>query len=79
MIRTLSAHFSLQWNTALFDSASGHLLHAIDTRMRVTDAVWLKNDTQLALAGMTSQGKKKDGKYPEFGHIKLFDFQRHKA
>ncbi len=65
-----------KWNTALFDNASGHLLHSLDTKMRVTDAVWLKNGTQLALAGMTSQGKKKDGKYPEFGHIKLFDLQR---
>jgi hypothetical protein len=68
-----------KWNTALFDSASGHLLHAIDTKMRVTDSAWLQGGTQLALAGMTGQGKKKDGKYPEFGHIKLFDFQRHQA
>lgn len=62
-----------KWNTALFDSASGHLLHAIDTKIRVTDAAWLNKGSQLALAGATSQGKKKDGRCPDFGHIKLYD------
>ena len=64
-----------KWNTALFDSASGRLLHSLDTKMRVTDAVWLNQGTQLALSGATSQGKPKDGHYPHFGHIKLFDLQ----
>ena len=69
-----------KWNTALFDAASGHMLHAADSRMRVTDAAWLNSGTQLALCGLTGQGKKsKDGKYPSFGHIKLFDFQRRTA
>ncbi len=66
-----------KWNAALFDSASGQMLHTADTKMRVTDAAWLHNGTQLALCGMTGQGKKtKEGTYPEFGHIKLFDFQQ---
>ena len=67
------------WNTALFDSGSGHLLHALDTKMRVTDAAWLHDGAQLALAGATSQERKKDGKYPDFGHIKLFDVQGRSA
>lgn len=65
-----------KWNAALFDAASGHLLHAIDTKMRVTDAAWLNAGNQLALSGATSQDKKKDGKCPDFGHIRLFDLQR---
>ncbi|MCW3050878.1 MAG: hypothetical protein JWN14_48, partial [Chthonomonadales bacterium] len=64
-----------KWNTAIFDASSGHTLHTADTKMRVTDAAWLHDGTQLALSGMTGQGKKtKEGKYPEFGHIKLYDF-----
>jgi hypothetical protein len=47
--------------------------------MRVTDAAWLNGGTQLALAGATSQEKKKDGRCPDFGHIKLFAVQRQKA
>jgi len=62
-----------KWNAALFDSNTGNLIHAIDNKMRVTDATWLNNGTQLALCGATSQERKKDGKCSDFGHIKLYD------
>jgi len=65
-----------KWNTALFDFASGRLLHATDTKMRTTDSVWLNQGKQLALSGATSQERKKDGRCPDFGHIKLFDLQQ---
>jgi WD40 repeat protein len=68
-----------KWSAALFDSASGSLIHAIDTKMRTTGAVWLNGGAQLALSGATSQEKKKDGKCPDFGHIKLFDLQHQQA
>lgn len=68
-----------KWNAALFDAASGQLLHALDTGVRVTDAAWLNGGAQLALAGAASQEKKKDGKCPDFGHIKLYDLQTPKA
>ncbi|WP_395089975.1 WD40 repeat domain-containing protein [Armatimonas sp.] len=62
-----------KWNAALFDASSGGLVHALDCKMRVTDATWLGGGTQLALSGATAQEKKnKDGRYPDFGHIKLF-------
>jgi WD40 repeat protein len=64
-----------KWNTALFDAASGQLIHALDTGMRVTDAVWLDGGVQLALSGATGQDRKKDGRCPDFGHIKLFTLQ----
>ncbi|MEP6754421.1 MAG: hypothetical protein ABJA67_02885 [Chthonomonadales bacterium] len=62
-----------KWNTALFDAANGQMVHSVDAKMRVTDSVWLGGGAQLALSGATGQGKKSDGKYPEFGHIKLYD------
>jgi WD40 repeat protein len=65
-----------KWNAALFDSVSGHMLYALDAKMRVTDAAWLNGGAQLALGGATSQEKQKDGRCPDFGHIKLFDLQR---
>ena len=65
-----------KWSAALFDSASGRLLHSLDTKMRVTDSVWLNGGAQLALSGATSQERKKDGRCPDFGHIKLYDLQR---
>ena len=64
-----------KWNAALFDSASGKMLHALDAKIRVTDSAWLQGGKQLALAGASSQAKKKDGRCPDFGHIKLYDLQ----
>jgi len=63
--------FNGKWNTALFDSASGALLHAIDTKMRTTRAFYASN-SKLILAGTVDQGKKKDGAYPECGRIKIY-------
>ena len=64
-----------KWNAALFDSASGHLIHSLDTKMRITDAVWLSAGAQLALVGATSQERKKNGRCPDFGHVRIFDLQ----
>jgi WD40 repeat protein len=61
-----------KWNAALFDTSSGGLVHALDCKMRITDAAWLHGGAQLALGGATGQEKKKDGRSPDFGHIKLF-------
>ena len=61
-----------KWNTAFFDSLSGKLIHSLDTKMRVTGAVFSADGARLFLAGAIGQQKKKDGKYPEFGRIKVF-------
>lgn len=63
-----------KWSVGLFDSASGRLLHSLDARMRVCDTAWLNGGTRLALGGATSQEKAtKDGRYPDFGHIRIYD------
>ncbi|MDB6036819.1 MAG: domain, G-beta repeat, partial [Verrucomicrobiales bacterium] len=64
-----------KWSAALFDSVSGSLMHSIDTKMRTTSSVWLDQGKQLALGGATTQEKKKAGRCPDFGHIKLFQVQ----
>lgn len=61
-----------KWNTALFDSPKGPLVHSLDTKMRVTRAVFSADGQRLALGGATGQEKKKDGKYPPFGRVKLY-------
>jgi hypothetical protein len=61
-----------KWNAAFFDSASGRLTHSIDSKMRVVDALFLQGGDQVLLAGAASQERKKDGKCPEFGHIKVY-------
>ncbi|MEW6159756.1 MAG: hypothetical protein AB1813_20185, partial [Verrucomicrobiota bacterium] len=64
--------FQGKWNTAIFSTKTGGLLHAIDAKLRVTKACFTKDGTRLVLAGATGQEKKKDGKYPEFGRIKIY-------
>ncbi len=64
--------FNGKWNTALFDVAGGGLLHSLDAKMRVTHAAFHPDGTKLFLAGTTDQGKKKDGKVPASGRIKIY-------
>lgn len=61
-----------KWNTAFFDAASGKLLHSADTKMRVVDTVFLEEGRQVLLAGAAGQQKKKEGKAPDFGRLKLY-------
>jgi WD40 repeat protein len=61
-----------KWNTAFFDANSGKLVHSLDTKMRVTDARFSGDGKRLVLAGGVGQERKKDGKYPEFGRLKVY-------
>jgi hypothetical protein len=65
-----------KWSAGLFDAVSGGLVRSVDTKMRTTGAAWLKGAAQLVLCGATSQERKKDGRCPDFGHIKLYDLPR---
>lgn len=60
------------WNVAFFDNQSGKMLHSVDTKFRVTDAVFSQDGKQLFLGGAVGQQNKKDGKYPEAGRIKIY-------
>ena len=61
------------WNCGFFSESTGRLIHSADTKMRVVDALFLNEGHQLLLAGASSQEKVKDGKYPEFGRLKLYN------
>ncbi|HEY0457192.1 MAG TPA: hypothetical protein VGE41_12510, partial [Verrucomicrobiae bacterium] len=60
------------WNSAFFDTETGKLLHSMDSKIRVTDATFSADGSQLLLAGAVGQQKKKDGIYPEAGRIKIY-------
>ena len=61
-----------KWNTAFF-ARSGKLLHSLDTKMRVTDSIFSADGKKLFLAGAVGQERKKDGAYPPFGRLKIYD------
>ena len=61
-----------KWNVAFFDAKTGALVHSLDTKRRVTKAVFSADGQTLFLAGAVGQEKKKEGKYPEFGRIAIY-------
>ena len=64
------------WNAAFFGSDSGNLIGSVDTKMRNTDLVFLPDGQTVVFSGATGQEKKKDGRYPLFGRIKVYRFTR---
>ena len=61
-----------KWNVTLFDAQSGGLVHSLDTKRRVTQAVFSADGQILLLAGAVGQEKKKEGKYPDFGRVAIY-------
>ena len=62
-----------EWNTAFFDHEKGTLLHSLDTKARLTKIRFNSEGTQTYLAGGTGQPKAKDGNYPAFGRVFIYD------
>jgi WD40 repeat protein len=61
------------WNTGFFDDASGALIHSLDTKGRLTKIRFTADGTRMFLAGGVGQPKAKDGKYPDFGRVMVYD------
>ena len=58
-----------KWNAGFFDEATGALVHSVDTKGRLTKAVFSGDGKQLFLGGAVGQTKIKDGKYADYGRI----------
>ena len=61
-----------KWSMAIFDTKTGALLHSLDTKSRVTKAIFSADGSKLFLAEALGQGKPKDGKIPDFGRITVY-------
>ncbi len=61
-----------KWSLALFDTASGALVHSLDTKSRVTKAQFSADGSKLFISEALGQGKPKDGVVPEFGRITIY-------
>jgi len=62
-----------KWNTAFFDTESGGLIHSFDTKSRLSKALFNRDGSRMFLAGGIGQPKAKDGKYPDFGRVYVYD------
>jgi WD40 repeat protein len=65
------------WNAALFDLKSGARLAMLKTDCRVTQAIFTPDGKQLLLVGTQGQPQeRKDGKFPDFGRVDVFEISR---
>ncbi len=64
--------FQGQWNIAFFDAATGKNLRSFDAKHRITDLRFTQDGSRLLLAKAKAQEKKKDGKWPDFGLVEIY-------
>ncbi|HWN94707.1 MAG TPA: hypothetical protein VNT99_06730 [Methylomirabilota bacterium] len=62
-----------KWTMAFFDGATGAMMHSLDTKSRVTKALFSADGKKIFLAEALGQAKPKDGKVPDFGRISIYD------
>lgn len=62
-----------KWSLAFFDTKTGALLHSLDTKSRVTKAVFSADGAKFFISEALGQGKPKDGKIPDFGRITIYN------
>jgi hypothetical protein len=64
-----------KWNVGFFDEKTGALMQSLDTKCRLTKAVFSPEGESLFLAGGIGQPNKfaKDGQYASFGRIFTYD------
>ncbi len=69
-----------EWNAALFDYASGERLGTIKSGYRITEMAFLNGGQQLLVVGGQGQPQKeKDGKFPDFGRVEVYEISEPKA
>lgn len=61
-----------EWNAALFSSTSGRRVHKLNTGYRMTSALFDTAGSRLVVAGADKQQPPKDGVYPPFGIIEVY-------
>ncbi len=63
------------WNAALFSAADGALLHSLDTKKRITHARFTADGRSLILAGANGQPQRKDGVWPAWGRVQVYQVE----
>lgn len=63
------------WTTALF-AADGKLLASLDTKSRVTRAVFSPDGKTLYLSAVVGQPQRRDGKWGDYGRIHVVSVNR---
>ena len=67
--------FQGTWNLALFDTATGRNVHAVDAKHRITQARFSADGSRLFLSKMKGQERKKDGTWKDSGSVEIHRFE----
>jgi WD40 repeat protein len=60
------------WNAALFSAADGALVHSVDTKKRITHAIFSGDGKTLVISGAQSQPQPKAGNWPSWGRVQTY-------
>lgn len=63
------------WNAAIFNSDDGNLISSIGTKNRITQARFSQNGNWLVVAGANGQPSPKDGVWPAWGKIQVYQVE----
>lgn len=63
------------WNAAVFSAADGSLVHAVDTKKRITHARFTAAGQALILAGAEGQPQRKLGFWPPWGRVQSWQVE----
>jgi len=60
------------WNAAVFSGADGNLVHSVDTKKRITHALFTADGQSLIISGANGQPQRKDGEWPPWGRLQIY-------
>lgn len=63
------------WNAAVFSSTDGNLVYSMDTKKRITRARFTADGKSMIIAGATGQPPRKDGKWPSWGRVQVYQVE----
>jgi len=62
-----------KWNTGFFDDKTGNLIDSLDCKARITKVSFTPDGSKMFVAGGVGQPEAKDGNYPPFGRVFVYD------
>jgi len=60
------------WNAAVFSASDGNLAASVDTKKRITQALFTSEGTSLLVSGATGQPARKDGQWDAWGRLQVY-------
>jgi WD40 repeat protein len=60
------------WNAAIFSASDGNLAHSLDTKKRITQAIFTSDGASLLISGSNGQPERRDGRWDSWGRVQVY-------